>query len=86
MKAKITVELMHTVGDADVPEKTFVKSSSMNLEVPLGKEEFLQALDTLITANLTPILKTLCESILAAGSKYYADTKKAGAKQLLLPF
>jgi hypothetical protein len=52
----------------------------------LDRNEFLQALETLLMTNLSSVLSRLCDLILDESKAYTEKMKKTGVRQLELPF
>ena len=86
MKAEISVRIIHGVREPEIPEKDFVRTSTIGIELPVAKDkDFLDALDSLVSGHLSTLILELCAKVRVDGDKYLERMKKEGIRQPELP-
>ena len=85
MKAEITIRISHSVSESGIPPKTFMRSSDLQLDLPLGTSEFTEAVEMLLMNNVMPVTHSLCDKVTKAIANYVAEVKKSGLCQMELP-
>jgi hypothetical protein len=85
MKAKISIDITHTVREDRVPEMDFTRTSTFSLELPLGADAFLEAVEALTTNNLSNMLNRLCAKVIDDGKRYVEIMNKKVSQQPASP-
>lgn len=85
MKVEINICLQHTAREAGIQERTFQRESTLRVELPFERDEFLGAIESLMTNNLQTVLASLCDRVQTASKAYLAEARKSGLVQLELP-
>lgn len=81
MKLKIQMTVSDAVSVNGLPEETVESSKSMTLELPVSVEEFVEAVETLLTDNLVKAVQPLVNSVDFKATAVLARMKKSGLSQ-----
>lgn len=85
MHAHIMVTITDTVRGEEIPEKQFVAKAPLTLELPSDPEEFIAALENLVSQNLNPILQRLVAKVRSDAAAYLKHIEETGLRQPDLP-
>ena len=85
MKAEITVKIIHTVDEFQVPPRTFTQQERMELTMPVDPAEFADSVESLLVNSLVSVTTGLCTKVTKQATKYADEIRRTGLAQLELP-